>query len=589
MTMKGAVFAALLLASVSAQAKDLGVSDQRAWEADWRELREQFELATSNDFLRHELEMKLLGYGQTLPPGTQLDGWLGTLSDIAVVNLKGVGESVVGQVTLSDWTSKTPHVIWFAQDLSHMNEPWKAKLRALSVGETVEISGKVLEQRIATGPVPIEEKRQGFIDLFRRAVEIQFGGKPKDPEPTYDPNPVPLDDLFQNPEPFGVSIYLLLSDIKTAELSQEKQAKLAETARLLQELDELKVLHQKLVSDSDAPGTIVGEGLIGRVRTRLDCKTFLTLKDFAPCPDFVARAREVGCTCPEAWQGETPPGDFWKPWKYERERDHARGALRLAQDAISEGRLVTDQEVDISAQRDWIAQAGAEMRWALSAYTYLDDCLTKESQKWEPAAPTTPAPPVSQVDIAPPQGLRWGMTYEEAKSTLQKLGKLEDTPKFKKYNQIPPSFRHASSEWRVAGQPLLAWLLFDGENRLQGVFSELAFASPAMVISDKDFTDKSLQRNFPERLGTLADFWRNVRDGLAEKYGPATIDGGEPRLLQRGEDLRVVWQDVAGGQVALRFLCRLEGYKDSSIHNTSLTYKSPAYVSTENQTQSDEY
>jgi len=588
MTMKWAVFAALLLVSAAAEAKDMGVSDQRAWEANWRELREQYELA-NNDLVRYELNEKLQGYGQTLPPGTQLNGWLGTLSDIAVVNIKGVGESVAGQVALTDWTSKTPHVIWFAQRLSEMNEPWRAKFRALSVGETIEISGTILEQRATTAAAPVEEKRRSFIDLFKRAVQIQFGKEPEDEEETPEPSPVTIDDLFQNPQTYGVSIHLLLSDIKPAELSQEKQAKLAETARLLQELNDLGALHQKLVSDSDAPGVIVGEGLIGRIRSRLDCKTFLTLRDFAPCPDFVSRAREVGCTCPEVWQGETTPGDLWKPWKYERERDETRGALRLAQDAITEGRLVTDQEVDISAQRDWIASAGAEMRWALAAYTYLDDCLTKESQKWEPAAPTTPAPPVSQVDIAPPQGLRWGMTYEEAKSTLQKLGKLEDTPKFKKYNQIPQSFRHASTEWRAAGQPLLAWLLFDGENRLQGVFSELAFASPAMVISDKDFTDKSLQRNFPERLGTLADFWRNVRDGLTEKYGPATIDGGEPRLLQRGEDLRVVWQDTAGGQVELRFLCRLEGYKDSSIHNTSLTYKSPAYVSTQNQTQSDEY
>ena len=583
------VFVLLMASAVQAHAKDMGVSDQRAWEANWRELQAQHQLATNNDFARHEIEEKLIAYGQTLPPGTQLNGWLGRLSDIAVVDIKGVGQSVVGQLALTDWTSRTPHVIWFAQKYSQMSDAWRAKFRALSVGETVEISGTVLEQRVPTGTASIEEKRRSFIDLFRRAVEIQFGKQAKEPESRGENETVTIDDLFQNPEQFGVSIHLLLSDIKTAVLSQEKQAKLAEIDALLGELDGLASLHQDLVSDSDAPGIIVGEGLIGRVRARLDCKTFLTMKDYAPCPDFEARAREVGCACPEAWQGETAPGDLWKPWRYERERGRTQGDLALARDAIGEGRLVLDQEVDISAQRDWIASAGAEMRWALSAYTYLDDCLTRESKKWEPGTPAAPAPSVSQVAIAPPQGLRWGMTYEEAKATTGKLSKLQDSAKEKKYEQIPPSFRYAIVSWRVAGQPMDAFLLFDKEGRLQGVFSRFAFTSPAMLITAKDFTDPAQQRLWPERLPALMDFWRNVREGLGEKYGSPAIDEGDPRALQPGQDIRVVWQDSAGGQAVLRFRARPETLRGETPHAASLTYKSPAYVSVENQTPGDEY
>ena len=180
-------------------------------------------------------------------------------------HIRGEGKSAIGQVALLDPLPHPARDLVCRGPLRDERGP-QPRLEALEVGDIVQISGEVLSREAPSAPA--SGRRQSFVALFCRAIAIQFAEGGKDTQPTYDPTPVKPEEVFPKPETFGIPIYLLLSDIRTADLSQMREPEVEDGAGLLDELNTLDRLYQELANQSTT-------GLVGRVEGALDCTAFL--------------------------------------------------------------------------------------------------------------------------------------------------------------------------------------------------------------------------------------------------------------------------------------------------------------------------
>jgi len=521
------LFAAAFPPEAAAQ---LDAARQEQWEGQWQELYEQYQAAGGNEYRRHLREQQLRGYGEnTVPAGTFLQAWTGTLTTLKVVNLAGVGEAVVGQIALADAVRQTPHVIRFAQAISELDPARGRALESLELGALVLVSGEVLPSK-PPAPEAAPSNRKSLTALFAKALEIQFGDGETRADPAAPPPSVDVDKVFPKPRAFGLVLPLLLSDIQPAALASDRSQDEAAVETMKQELIELDQLAYEI-------RVAVAE------LSQRDCQDVHARMSRA-CPDFAPRAAALGLDCSAL--------KFWRPEGYDEGRPRFAESLNDIAQTIETSRSRDSYAAGLEEAQTVLRPVAAELRTKHADYQQLLECIRQP----EAAPPPPPAP--EPVAITLPRNLVWGMTYEQARATLKgqdfKVGDLKDrkkaisggaaafSPRNWQYSSCdPPKSSSASS-------PDYMTLGFDPSGKL-GLVVLYKWYSIHKKRSDDAWT-------------ALQGFWSETEALLASKYGKPTTDAGGLSRLPYGEARESAWTGDGGDVAVLRLACESEKDRD---------------------------
>lgn len=223
------VFLCLLLLPRPADARSWNDVDQRAWEDQWRALDKSRQETRDNNFKLVKLEEALAAQAAVLSADDQLNGWVGVLESIDLVNVKELGPCVVGEVALSDPFLSTPHRIRFVKPRSELVGPLEEDLTNAKTGGLVRVSGLVRSPIVSKHKKskPIAT-RESFFDKCREVWEAIAGNDPA-PAPR-DTKPIPLVKLFSPPDPGVATLYVELrrldptwTPVRTAQVAQARK------------------------------------------------------------------------------------------------------------------------------------------------------------------------------------------------------------------------------------------------------------------------------------------------------------------------------------------------------------------------------
>jgi hypothetical protein len=548
--MKTLVLVFLLFATALAPeaAAQLDAARQEQWEGQWLELYDQYQAAGGNEYRRHLREQELRAFGEnTVPAGTFLQRWTGTLTTLKVVNLTGVGETVVGQVSLADAVRQTPHVIRFAQAISDLDPARGRSLESLELGALVLVSGEVLPSKPPAAEAA-PSNRKSLTALFARALEVQFGDGEAPSDPAAPPSPVDIDKVFPKPRPFGLVLPLLLSDIQPAALASDRSQDEAAVESMKRELIELDQLAYEVRQALSALSERNCEDVIARVSRA--------------CPDFLPRTAALGLDCASP--------QLWRPEEY----DAGRGPFALHLDdiarTIAASRSRSSYAVALAEAQAELRPIASELRAKHADYRQLLDCIRRP----EAAPPPPPAP--EPVAITLPRNLAWGMTYDQTRAVLKgqdfKVGDLKDRKKAIGDDAgpfFPRNWQYSSCDppkSASAASPSYMTLGFDSSGKL-GIVVSYKWYSIHKERSDDGWT-------------TLQSFWTETESLFSSKYGEPTTSAGGPSRLPYGEARETVWTGERGDVAVLRLACESEKDRDPRsdyIHYTVFVY----YASTE--------
>ena len=138
----------------------------------------------------------------------------------------------------------------------------------------------------------------------------------------------------------------------------------------------------------------------------------------------------------------------------------------------------------------------------------------------------------------PPRGLKWGMTYQEAKDTFPALGKLSREKLPKGYREYP-ELRTGGSNYRAEAKDLKlldkkakrTYLVFDSTMRL----TQFQY----IFLWDNDESNKGLRKSWV--------YHYDLALSLSQKYGPPSIDETKEergKSISSGVGFRMIWEDT---------------------------------------------
>lgn len=590
--------------------------NQAEWEAKWHETYAEYQAAADNELRRANRAEELRAFGSTIPKGTELEGWLGQLSFLRVVDDPALGTCVVGQVNLQGPVDGTPHAVRFVEQRSRLTPEFMAHLESLSRGELVSVSGRVIEsprRRVsrrakveepepAPEPTPelvdeepVEEteddsRDRGFLRILTETVSVQFrdlfgGGEEDEPEPEPlegspqpeqtdsppKPKPAPLPEpepgqLFPDLAGFGIPIHLDIEEIRPAQLAQLRQSDLAEAERLATALTQANAAAAE----------------IGQVRRELaahSCDDFVKAAEQSVCgSDVLLAASSISLECGD---GNLDLAGAWTPADFIAESGRAGEALNNIRTRLAYGRfLPTGYRDAIGTLSGWLDAQAPDLQARAESYRTVLDCLSGGRE--ELVREEERRSQLATQAITPPRGFRWGMSYDEAKATAKAFdsdirGKgrecrgAKDAEKWG--DDCPDGWRRVPvRDWpHILGEEMSGSAQFDQGGHLRAVYLYV------FLPGDNDH-----KRILKLRSGLISE--------LSSRYGDPQVPG-EAAIPPKGRTSETIWTGPDGGRIRIAVEIPNLGsgkYGGYTGYQLQLWYESPAFANATN-TVADEF
>lgn len=510
-----------------------GLSDQAAWEAEWRDLRLAY-VTAGTDLDRQYRAADLRDHLGVFEKGDRLEGWIGVLAALTKDKDEVLGPFVFGRVVMRGRTPSTPHEVHFFRPISGDDDPFALSLQSLRDGDLVEISG-VVDPSFEN----VKARMGSLPGRVVRSIVNQVVG---------DGGPLS-----------ALDVEIELSSIGR---TPDQRALSHRLEALSSELENLRRYEEQITP------------LVDLVEN-WSCEEFRSVAGYPPCPNFLETARSLGVNCPIEAGGHNDierPSGIWRPSGLKAEIGEREKSILDARAALVDGRFGGDvAEAAIRSTRDFVDASLPVVDEKLRGLRAITACMDQWREERRLASrPPAPETRVSPVEIAPPRGLSWGMAYDEARAHFK--NEIQEGELSKKVTQgkkdegnfvrLPRGWSQAKANWpRFREKDSWVYLGFTSDEALH------AFQITYGYIS----VDPKHQSTMDQWV-RVTDYADEISSALSEKYGAPRQSAKARELADPGELTLGAWQDEFGNEVFLVLEREKTGNEQSSQPGTLHTY-----------------